>query len=204
MHVIRNLLATLLALLMLTACSAASPKLAPLPPDAVLLAFGDSLTYGTGAAPGESYPAVLAGLIGRRVINAGVPGEMTADGLARLPETLDRYRPALLILCHGGNDFLSKLDERQTADNIRGMVRMARERGVEVVLIGVPQPGLLPAPPKFYRRVAREFGSPYEGDILKKILSSGSLKSDYIHPNARGYRKMAEALATLLQNGGAL
>lgn len=197
-------LALLMMFFALTACGAASPKLAPLPPGAVLVAFGDSLTYGTGAAREESYPAVLEKLIGHTVIVAGVPGEVTADGLARFPGTLDSYRPDLLILCHGGNDFLRKLDMRQAADNVKGMVRIARDRGVKVVLIGVPRLGLKPAPPRFYRQIAREFNIPYEGEILKKILSDGSLKADYIHPNAQGNRKLAESIAALLRKSGAL
>lgn len=192
----------LLTLLVL-ACSPAA-KLPMLAPEAVVLAFGDSITAGTGAGEGESYPVVLGNLIGRRVVNAGVPGEVTAEGLARLPEVLEREKPALVILCHGGNDLLRHLDQRQAADNLRAMIRLARERGAAVVLVAVPAPDLSLSPPPFYGQLARELGVPCEQKALTRILGKGSLKSDHVHPNAAGYRQLAEALAALLKRSGAL
>jgi lysophospholipase L1-like esterase len=187
----------------LTACSsdAKSPRLAG---DAVILAFGDSLTFGTGASPAESYPAVLESLVGRRVVNSGVPGEVTADGLSRLPEVLEKEKPALMILCHGGNDLLRRLDQRQTAKNLRKMIRLAQKRGVSVVVIAVPSLGLSLSPPAFYRETAAEMKVPIEEKVLATVLSDGSLKADYIHPNAAGYRRLAESVADLLKKSGAL
>jgi lysophospholipase L1-like esterase len=191
-------------LLTLLAACGGQPKLPPLAPDAVVLAFGDSLTFGTGANAGESYPARLEALIGRKVVPAGVPGEASAEGLARLPAALDEANPRLVILCHGGNDFLRKLDEAQAANNIRAMVRLAKSRGAEVVLIGVPKPGLLPSPAGFYADIAKEFRLPYEETALKKILTDNALKSDLVHPNAAGYGRLAEAIAALLRKTGAV
>ena len=201
--IIRFGILLLFSQLIFSGCSAA-PKLPALPADGVVLAFGDSITYGTGAAPAESYPAVLAQLIGRKVVNGGVPGEVSAAGAARLPELLEVERPALLILCHGGNDLMQRLDKEDTAANLRTMVRTARERGVAVVLVGVPAADLSLSPPPFYRQVAEEFHIPYDGSTLPRILGTGSLKSDYVHPNAAGYRRLAEALAKLLARAGAI
>lgn len=129
----------------LTACSS-QPKLSFLANDAVIVAFGNSLTFGTGAEPKENYPAVLEKMIGRRVVNAGVPGEVTGDGLLRLPEVLEREKPALLLLCHGGNDQLRRLNQQQAANNIREIIRLAQRREVAVVLIAVPVRGLSLSP----------------------------------------------------------
>jgi len=192
-----------LVTLLFTACSK-GPQLPPLAADATVLAFGDSLTAGTGASEAESYPAVLAQLTGRRVVNAGIPGEVSTAGVARLPELLDRERPALLILCHGGNDLLARQSQQVIADNLRGMIRLARERGVAVVLLAVPTPDFSLSPPPLYAEVAKEFGIPVETKALTKILGKGALKSDHIHPNAAGYRQLAEAVAKLLQRSGAL
>ncbi len=193
----------IMASTVLIACSsgAKSPRLAN---DAVILAFGDSLTFGTGATPKESYPAVLERLVGRRVVNSGVPGEVTGEGLSRLPEALEEEKPALLILCHGGNDLLRHLDQQQTAGNLRAMIRLAQERGVAVVIISVPSPGIALSPPPFYLETAAEMNIPFDEKVLAMVLSDRSLKSDYIHPNAAGYRRLAESIAALLKKSGAV
>ncbi|MGH8706214.1 MAG: arylesterase [Burkholderiales bacterium] len=197
--------ATLLAAaLLLAAGCGEQAKLPRLAPDAVVLAFGDSLTFGTGAKEEESYPAQLQQLIGRRVARAGVPGEVSAAGLERLPAALDEHQPRLLLLSHGGNDFLRRQPKKQAAENVRAMIRLAKGRGVEVVLMGTPEPGFTVTPPEFYAEIAKEFRIPYEGDVIGKILKNESLKSDQIHPNAQGYRLIAERLAELLKRAGAI
>ena len=193
----------LAAVLLLSACSKTA-QLPLLAADAVILAFGDSLTAGTGAGEAESYPAVLSRLTGRKVINAGVPGEFSAAGVQRLPGLLDQERPALLVLCHGGNDLLGRASHQVIADNLRAMIRMAGERGIPVLLIAVPSPDVLLKPPSLYEELAREGNIPVEAKALPHILGKGSLKSDHIHPNAAGYRILAEAVATLLKKSGAL
>jgi acyl-CoA thioesterase-1 len=200
---IGTFLAALLLLLLLSACGQQA-KLPRLAPDAVVLAFGDSLTYGTGATEEESYPAQLARITGRRVVRDGVPGEVSAAGLARLPGALDEHQPRLLILCHGGNDFLRRLPKQQAAENLSAMIRLAKSRGVDVLLIGTPEIGITLTPPEFYAEIAKQFRIPYEGNALTKILRNGELKSDQIHPNAQGYRLMAERVADLLRKSGAI
>jgi acyl-CoA thioesterase-1 len=180
------------------------PKLERLPSDAIVLAFGDSLTFGTGAAEDESYPAQLERIIGRRVVRAGVPGEVTAQALARLPAALDEHAPRLLLLCIGGNDFLRRLGNPQAERNVREMVKLARSRGVAVMLIGTPEPGFTVTPPAFYSSIAKEFRLPYEEGIIGQVLKDAGLKADPIHPNALGYRLIAERLAEQLKQSGAI
>lgn len=179
-------------------------QLSPLGSNDVVLAFGDSLTFGTGAAPNESYPAQLETLIRRKVVNAGVPGEISADGLQRLPIVLDEVQPKLLILCHGGNDFLRKLGDAEAAVNVRAMIKLAKDKNIGVVLIATPKPGLSLSAPDFYAQLAKEFAIPFNDDALKNILRDNDLKSDLIHPNAGGYAQIAQAVATLLKKSGAL
>jgi acyl-CoA thioesterase I len=193
----------LLCALLLCSCQKAE-RLPALAGDAVILAFGDSLTYGTGAERSESYPEILATLTGRKVINAGVPGEGSEAGRERLAAVLDETRPALLLLCHGGNDFLRRLDRAQLKENLRAMVQSARERGIAVVLIAVPTLGFGLQVPSLYAEVASEAGIPLAEDILAKILGTATLKSDLIHPNAAGYKELAIALEKLLRKSKAL
>ena len=134
----------------------------------MVLAFGDSLTYGIGAAESESYPAQL------------------------------------LLLCIGGNDFLRRIGNEQAARNVREMVRLARARGIDVLLVGTPEPSLRPTPPAFYAKIADELRIPYEGAVIAEVLRDAALKSDPVHPNARGYRLIAERLAERLRKAGAI
>jgi lysophospholipase L1-like esterase len=200
---LRLLLSCLLAAT-LAGCGERVPPLPRLDGAAVVLAFGDSLTHGTGAASHESYPARLEKLIGRKVVAAGVPGETSAQGLARLPAVLEQAQPRLLILCHGGNDFLRRLPEPDAAANVRAMVKLAKEKGIEVVLVGVPKLGLTASPAGFYADIAAEFRVPYDGAILKAVLTDNALKSDWVHPNAGGYARIAQSLADLLKKAKAI
>ncbi|MCS3902506.1 lysophospholipase L1-like esterase [Methylohalomonas lacus] len=193
-----------LLFLLLTGCSESTPGLQKLGSDAVILAFGDSLTHGTGTEEQYSYPARLAEQTGLTVINAGVPGELSAAGRDRLPGLLERHRPDLLILCHGGNDILRQRDPEAAADNLRAMIAMAHERGIEVLLIAVPKPALLPRTAAFYADVASSTGVPLVRDALADILSRSSLKADAVHPNRDGYARLSDAITDKLQQAGAL
>ena len=191
-------------LLCLTACSDSTPQINPLSDDAVILAFGDSLTHGTGASKGESYPAILENSINRKVINAGVPGELSMQGLKRLPELLDKHQPKLLILCHGGNDILHRENLADAEANIRQMITLAENKNIPVILLGVPKPSLFLNPAKLYANIAENTNVIFIPNLIPDILSDASMKSDPAHPNKSGYRKIALALADTLRDSGAL
>jgi acyl-CoA thioesterase I len=194
--------------LLVAACPGdhAAARLAPLAPEARILAFGDSLTDGYGADPGKGYPAQLARLIGRRVVESGVNGETTAEGLARLPGALDRVAPDLLLLCLGGNDLVQRLDPARIEANLARMIELAQERGIAVVLVGVPTLTLVTSlhGAELYERLAQRYGVPLENEVFASVLSDRTLLSDRIHPNARGYERIAQAIADLLRAAGAV
>ncbi|MGD8560668.1 MAG: arylesterase, partial [Gammaproteobacteria bacterium] len=180
----------LCSLLLLPSCSEQRPPLNELSREAVVVAFGDSLTYGTGAKDHESYPHQLAKLIDREVINEGVPGELSGEGRQRLPNVLDEHQPELLILCHGGNDLLRKKNPESIVNNLKSMIGEAKRRGIQVLLIAVPEPALFfMEPASFYIAVAQSENIPLLQNTLRDIENDDGLKSDAIHPNAAGYRK---------------
>ena len=188
---------------LLAACNRA-PTLPPLSSHDVIVAFGDSLTPGTGASSDTAYPAVLAALTGRTVVNAGVPGDTTASALERLPGVLAEHQPRLVLLCLGGNDMLRKQPAATTENNLRLLVQTIRASGAEVMLIAVPEPKLFGGAPDFYGRIAKDMQLPLEDDVFNDVLKDNSLKADPIHANAAGYRVVAERLAEFLRETGAL
>lgn len=170
----------------------------------MILAFGDSLTAGKGAARDQSYPAELARLSHKTVINAGISGEISAAGLRRLPALLDKHQPELLILCHGGNDILRKLDLDKTRQNLETMIQLAKQRGIQVLVLAVPRPKLILSAPEFYLQAANNTGVPIDNDIMSSVLSDRQLKADSFHPNAAGYAVIARHIHERLNTQGAL
>ena len=194
-----------LTVLFLTACDKPRPVFEKLSPDAVILAFGDSLTYGSGASQNADYPTILSTISSHEIINAGIPGEISQAGLNRLPDLLDEYQPELLILIHGGNDMIRRIPQQQISDNLKQMINEAKLRNIKVVMLGVPKFNLfLLNSAEFYQQLADEQKVPIDLETLPKILSTNTLKSDTIHPNNEGYRLMAENIYKLLVDSGAL
>jgi len=200
---IKTIHCVLFLILFITGCDNVSP-LKTLPADAVILAFGDSLTFGTGADIAQSYPALLKANLSQQVINAGVPGEISGEGRARLPELLAEIKPQLVILCHGGNDLIRKLNKQQIKKNLANMIETIQGTDAQVLLVAVPEPNIMLSPPDLYEELAEQYQLNLETDVVADILSSHKLKSDPIHPNAAGYRLMAEAILQKLADANAV
>ncbi len=171
-----------------------------------MLALGDSLTFGYGANPGESYPAQLQKLTGWNIVNGGVSGDTSAQALSRLPALLAR-KPKLVIVGIGGNDFLRKVPEEQTRANIAKIIETVQKENIPAVLVSVPHItlgtlfGHLSDHP-LYEDLSEEYGIPLFGGVWAEILGDNNLKSDQIHANGKGYRKFAEDLNQFLRKQG--
>jgi acyl-CoA hydrolase len=206
---LKHLVTIALLPLILIACSS-EPQFPPLPKGANVLILGDSLSHGTGAADGEDYPSLLAASTGWNIINAGVPGDTSAAGLQRLPALLERHEVDLLIVELGGNDFIRRVPQQQTVDNLRAILSEARANGIQPLLLAIPAFSPFGAAVgslsdhELYQELAKETGTPLIEDIFSDVLASNALKSDPIHPNAEGYRLVEEGLRKALSKKGFL
>lgn len=189
----RFLVLTLL-LLVVSGCAQKETRILLLQ-DSLVVAFGDSLTKGTGTDENNSYPAVLQSELGVPVINAGVPGEISRTGLLRLQTTLETHRPTLVILCHGGNDILRKRSRDELKDNLISMVELIHSYGSQVLLVGVPEPSLSLSALPLYQDIAQQYQLVSELEALPDLLENPAMKSDRVHLNAQGYRALALAIA---------
>lgn len=192
----------------LTGCGRKPVRGRPVPAGGKVLALGDSLTFGTGAAPEASYPSVLAGLTGWDVVNGGVPGDTAAQALERLPALLDEHRPALVLVSIGGNDFLRRQPDDATRAAIERLCEAARAAGAQVMLIAEPRPtlaarvtGSLDDHP-LYEAVAEKLKLPMYRRGWADVLQDERLRSDTIHANAQGYARFAQGLAEAARETG--
>lgn len=160
-----------------------------------IVAFGDSLTQGVGANEGETYPELLARMIGKPVINAGVGGNTIFDGERRLERDVLSRKPGIVIVLLGGNDILQRKDMKTSFESLERIVRRIQENGALVALVGIKVITPFGGVGGQYHDLARRTGCVYVGDILNGIFLDRSLMSDQIHPNSKGYAIMAERIA---------
>ncbi|NOR54782.1 MAG: arylesterase [Sulfurovum sp.] len=191
----KYILLSVIAVLILLTFSKKETEMMPLSTEDTILTFGDSLTFGYGAKTDESYPTLLAKYTGLRVINAGVNGDTSEAGLRRLGASLKDPSIKLTILFMGGNDIILKRSMQDLKENLRSMIKMAKEKQIDVLLISVPNVTLFGLSPiDLYEELSKEEDVPLLSAMLADILSDPSLKIDQIHPNAKGYEKMAQEI----------
>jgi len=160
-----------------------------------IVAFGDSLTAGTGAEAGNGYPEHLAGILGEPVLNRGVSGDTTEDALHRLDKDVLAENPRIVIVWLGANDVLRQLPPAAAIENIGRMVDLIQARGAMVVLVGVPNIPFRPSVNDGVIQLAEEKGCLYIPNPMGGILTDPELKSDQVHPNSKGYALIAERIA---------
>ena len=186
----------------------AAPAVDPNDTRPVILAFGDSLTAGFGAATGESYPDYLqrdldAAGYHYRVANFGISGNTTKDGVDRLKDVL-ALKPAVVIVAFGGNDGLRGLPIDATRKNLDQIVSTLNASGTKVVLGGITLPpnygpDYIKQFNETYALLAKKFHAPLLPFLLIKVYGTpGSMQADGIHATAQGNQQVARNLLPLV------
>ncbi|MGB2600848.1 MAG: GDSL-type esterase/lipase family protein [Candidatus Omnitrophota bacterium] len=160
-----------------------------------IICFGDSITFGQGAKKGGDYPAYLREMVKRDVINEGISGETTEEGLDRIEEDVLERDPYLVIIEFGANDYFKKVPQQETLDNLEQMVSRVQGEGAMVAVCDISGGAIMGAYNIYHKelkRLARRKGAIFIPYLMKGILQDPSLKSDQIHPNAEGYKIIAK------------
>lgn len=196
-----KIIISFLLVIMLSACQEKYPTLQK---TSTIVAFGDSLTFGYGAPENKSYPAQLSAISGYQIINAGLNGDTAANGKERIIEVVEKYKPNAVILSLGGNDMLRRQNQNLERD-LNQIVTFLKSNNIRVILLAEPQPTILGrsigvSDADVYEKVADRQNIPLLSEIFSRYLSDQKYKSDLIHLNAEGYKRVAEDIANELKD----
>ena len=166
-----------------------------------IIAFGDSLVYGVGASSrGDTDMfSLVSKSLGVNIINKGVSGNTTVDGLARLERDVLTQDPKIVLVLLGGNDYLQKVSTTTTFSNLREIIQQSQDRGSAVVLVGVRGGVFVDRFEEDYERLSKEMHTGYIKNILDGIITNRKLMSDSVHPNDRGYEIIALRVTPILR-----
>jgi acyl-CoA thioesterase I len=177
-------------------------------PRPVLVCFGDSLTAGYGTDPGDSYPDYLQADLDQlhynyRVVNEGISGNTTKDGVDRLPDVLALH-PAIVIVEFGGNDGLRGLPPADTRSNLDKIVGELKDSGTKVVLAGITLPpdygpDYIKSFNDTYTLLAKKYHVPMLPFLLKNVYGvPGMMQADRTHATAKGNQIVARNVMPLV------
>jgi len=176
---------------------AAAPQKAASP---IIICFGDSLTAGIGAEAGMDYPAQLAKMLDKPVINEGISGDTTATALRRLNRDVLSAEPDVVLITLGGNDLKNGIAKKNAFNNLKYIVETIQKQGARVIIGGLKFPGRDYGFGQGYEDLAQQTGATLIPNIFEGIVDNPDLMSDPIHPNADGYRIVARRFYTALRS----
>ncbi|MDD2702652.1 MAG: GDSL-type esterase/lipase family protein, partial [Candidatus Omnitrophica bacterium] len=156
-----------------------------------IICFGDSITFGYGVEKGEDYPSRLREMLKLPVINAGVDGDTSAKALLRLKADVLDKEPYLVIIEFGGNDFLEKITIGETAGNMAEMIKQIQAGGAMAAVVDISTQFVMADLGRELRRLSDVHRAVFVPHVFDNILTNPCRKSDFIHPNAEGYKIVA-------------
>jgi len=159
-----------------------------------IICFGDSITFGYGANPGEDYPTALSKMVKLEVINAGVDGDTSFSALERLEQDVLSKNPRLVIVEFCGNDFLKKIPKETTIKNLGEVIDRIQAKGIMVALVDISAGLFFREYRAAFKKLAEEKQAIFIPVVLYKIITNPVMKSDFFHPNARGYKIIADRI----------
>jgi len=163
-----------------------------------IICFGDSITFGYGAQSGEDYPTVLSKMIQLPVINAGIDGDITTEALKRIDSDVLERDPLLVIIEFGGNDFLRKIPKEVTVENIKKMVEQVQAKGAMAAIVDISAGIFFAEYRAAFSALAKEKKAIFIPRLLSGIITNPQLKSDFLHPNAEGYKIIAQRIYRII------
>ncbi len=175
----------------------------------VLVAFGDSLTAGYGAEPDNSYPDYLQKELDARgyryrVVNEGISGNTTKDGVSRIDDVLALH-PALVIVAFGGNDGLRGVQPSEMRANLDSIVHTLQSAHARVVLAGITLPPNYGAAyiqrfDDVFPAIAKKYHTPLVPFMLANVWNvPGDMQPDGIHATAKGNAQVARNLLPVVE-----
>lgn len=158
-----------------------------------IVAFGDSLTAGYGVSAEQSYPALLQEMARRPVINLGVSGDTARMGADR-KEEISRYNPFMVLIQFGGNDAMRGRPLSETRAATEEIVDFVQSLGAIAVIVDTGGNFKMKPYTEMFKQIAKEKRAVFVPGIMEGIFYNPQLKSDAVHPNAKGYRLIAEKI----------
>lgn len=188
----------LLLLFLVQACSQ-EVKFTDAKREGPVVILGDSLAVGKDVPEGKGFVPVLSERLDLEIVNLGINGITTKDSIPRVEAEVLPLKPSLVILELGGNDVLGKIEPAETKVNLQTMIDELQKEKIPILILGVRGGALKDKLAGHFESLASDNGLAYVPDILKGILTSPTLRVDYVHPNDKGHELIADRVEPVLR-----
>lgn len=160
--------------------------------------FGNSLTFGQGAGSGEDFPTLVGRALDVPIVNAGVSGNTTRDAVLRVDKDVLSKNPSIVVVEFGANDLFEHIDSQETNRNFEVILSKIKQTNAKIVILGVKIFLFNVKYETDLQSLAKKYNAIFVADILDGITYDNKLRFDDIHPNAKGYQKIAEKLTPII------